>query len=461
MCAASSRKSSISTHALPYRRTAPVMASTKVESTADQRISGVPELSAATPPARTSQTAATAAIIHKMSGIIRRQGKGWDTNVVLNLDKGMNKLSKLTKRGVLSALFASVVIVAAFTPASPRMVLVIDAGHGGKDPGNLGTGRYKQTEKDVTLDVSLKLREYVEERLPGVEVVMTRTGDNYPSLQDRVRISNEVQADLFISVHCDAFDKPAAVGSSTFVMGMHKSEESLRVAMQENAAIFQEEDYEKRYEGFDPRDPDTYIALALRQNVFLGKSLELGKSIQDQFRDRIGRKDRGVKQAGYYVISFTNMPSVLVELGFLTNPGEEDFLQSEQGKDYMASALFRAVRDYTDKHHPLGPPEALADAPTEVTEHPDAEAPIAAQAPSTDVFFRVQVCASSSPIPQDDPRFGGQPVVVEYIRNGLYKYAVGAAATRAEAEALMRTMRQGAFPDAFVVRFKGNDPWPE
>ena len=342
------------------------------------------------------------------------------------------------------------------------MVLVIDAGHGGKDPGNLGTGRFSQTEKDITLDVATKLHRYVEEKLPGVQVIMTRTGDSYPTLQDRVRISNDAQADLFISIHCDAFDKPSASGSSTFVMGMHKSEESLRVAMQENAAIFQEEDYEKRYEGFDPRDPDTYIALALRQNVFLGKSLELGKSIQDQFRDRVGRKDRGVKQAGYYVISFTNMPSVLVELGFLTNPAEEDFLRSEQGKDYMASAIFRAVRDYADTHHPvesvpeiatggvpddIAVPEAVA--ATEPLEVPDA------------MVYRVQVCASSSPIPQDDPRFGGQPVVVEYIRNGLYKYAVGAAQTRADAEALMRTLRSGEFPDAFVVPFKGSEPWEE
>ena len=369
----------------------------------------------------------------------------------------MNKRSKLTKRAVLSALFASVVIVAAFTPASPRMVLVIDAGHGGKDPGNLGTGRYKQTEKDVTLEVSTKLQRYIEELLPGVQVVMTRTADTYPSLKDRVRISNEVQADLFISIHCDAFDKPAASGSSTFVMGMHKSEESLRVAMQENAAIFQEEDYEKRYEGFDPRDPDTYIALALRQNVFLGKSLELGKSIQDQFRDRVGRKDRGVKQAGYYVISFTNMPSVLVELGFLTNPGEEDFLMSEQGKDYMASALFRSVRDYTEKHHPTAP-EAVEAAPATVAEEETLEA---AEVDADAVVDRGQVCASSVQLAQDDPRFGGQPVVVEYIRNGLYKYAVGAAATRAEAEGLMRTMREGAFPDAFIVPFKGNEPWVE
>lgn len=374
----------------------------------------------------------------------------------------MNTQSKLTKRAVLSALFATVVTVAAFTPAAPRMVLVIDAGHGGKDPGNLGTGRFKQTEKDVTLDVATKLAAYVREKLPGIDVVMTRTGDTYPTLKDRVRISNDAQADLFISIHCDAFDKAAAVGSSTFVMGMHKSEESLRVAMQENAAIFQEEDYEKRYEGFDPRDPDTYIALALRQNVFLGKSLELGKSIQDQFRDRVGRKDRGVKQAGYYVISFTNMPSVLVELGFLTNPAEEDFLLSEQGKDYMASALFRAVRDYATKHHLNGEPSALPEAQPAPT--PTADPPVAAEAAPAvppQPIYRVQVCAATSPIPQDDPRFGGEPVVVEYIRNGLYKYAVGAATTRAEAEDLMRTLRAGAFPDAFVVPFFGNEPWAE
>ena len=372
----------------------------------------------------------------------------------------MNKLPKLTKRAVLSALLASVVIVAAFTPAAPRMVLVIDAGHGGKDPGNLGTGRFSQTEKDITLDVSTKLQHYIEEKLPGIQVIMTRTGDTYPTLKDRVRISNEAQADLFISIHCDAFDKASASGSSTFVMGMHKSEESLRVAMQENAAIFQEDDYEKRYEGFDPRDPDTYIALALRQNVFLGKSLELGKSIQDQFRDRVGRKDRGVKQAGYYVISFTNMPSVLVELGFLTNPSEEDFLRSEQGKDYMASAIFRAVRDYANTHHPVGSTAEIITGGVPDPAPANAEAPADVAARDA-IVYRVQVCASSSPIPQDDPRFGGQPVVVEYIRNGLYKYAVGAAQTRAEAEALMRTLRSGKFPDAFVVPFKGDEPWEE
>lgn len=359
---------------------------------------------------------------------------------------------------MLCGLLASVVIVAAFTPAAPRMVLVIDAGHGGKDPGNLGTGRFQQTEKNVTLDVATRLQNYIQSNLPEIEVIMTRTGDSYPTLKERVRISNDAQADLFVSIHCDAFDRASASGSSTFVMGMHKSEESLRVAMQENAAIFQEEDYEKRYEGFDPRDPDTYIALALRQNVFLGKSLELGKSIQDQFRDRVGRKDRGVKQAGYYVISFTNMPSVLVELGFLTNPEEEDFLVSEQGKDYMASALYRSIREYASKYHATTEP---IESPLPPIGNREEAAPASATSETDAIVYRVQVCAASSPIPHNDPRFGGQPVVVEYIRNGLYKYAVGAAATKAEAEVIMRSMRSGAFPDAFVVRFKGNEPWIE
>ena len=152
-------------------------------------------------------------------------------------------------------------------------------------------------------------------------------------------IANETQADLFISIHCDAFDNPKARGSSTFVMGMHKSEESLRVAMKENASIFQEDDYETRYAGFNPDDPDTYIALALKQSVYPQPKPRTGKPHPKPIlRSRRTQGPRG-QQAGYYVISFTNMPSVLVELGFLTNPEEEDFLNSQNGKELMASAL--------------------------------------------------------------------------------------------------------------------------
>jgi len=342
------------------------------------------------------------------------------------------------------------------------MVVVIDAGHGGADPGNLGTKRYRSTEKEVTLDVALLLRKYISERFPDVKIVMTRDSDDFPSLRRRVAIANESQADLFISIHCDAFDNPKARGSSTFVMGMHKSEESLRVAMKENASIYQEDDYEARYAGFNPDDPDTYIALALKQSVYLNQSLELGSLIQNQFADRVGRKDRGVKQAGYYVISFTNMPSVLVELGFLTNPEEEDFLNSKNGKELMASALLRAFRTYKEKHHP-GPvtpaptpvqrPE-LGEASETETAAPDAETQL------TSPTYRIQILASQDPLSTDDSRLVNAGPVVEYIRNGLYKYAVGSFDSSVEASLQKSKIQQQGFPDAFVVKFEGTT-WEE
>ena len=338
------------------------------------------------------------------------------------------------------------------------MVVVIDAGHGGADPGNLGTKRYRTTEKEVTLDVALLLRKYISERFPDVKIVMTRERDEFPSLKKRVAIANETQADLFISIHCDAFDNPQARGSSTFVMGMHKSEESLRVAMKENASIYQEDDYETRYAGFNPDDPDTYIALALKQSVYLNQSLELGSLIQNQFADRVGRKDRGVKQAGYYVISFTNMPSVLVELGFLTNPEEEDFLNSQNGKELMASALLRAFRTYKEKHHPGPPAQEPTPAPEEQPE-PVAATP-SADAPLTSPTYRIQILASQDPLSTDDSRLADVGPVVEYIRNGLYKYAVGSFGSSVEASLHKSKIQQQGFPDAFVVKFEGTT-WEE
>lgn len=254
----------------------------------------------------------------------------------------------IRKRLMMAFLVCSVGLFVGFSPEPPKGVLhrvVLDAGHGGTDPGNLGTGRYRYTEKDITLDVTLRVGKYIEEAFPDVEVIYTRKDDSFPTLKKRVEIANSVDADLFISIHCDAFTKSTARGSSTFVMGMHKTQEALRVAMKENAAIYREENYRDNY-SFDPSDPDTYIALTLRQNTYLEQSLQLSANIQNEFRDRVGRVDRGVKQAGFYVISFTTMPSVLVEMGFLTNPDEEDFLNSEAGRVYMASAIFRAFRDY-------------------------------------------------------------------------------------------------------------------
>ena len=358
----------------------------------------------------------------------------------------MKRQSKLTKRAVLWAMGGLIFLCVSFTPVAPSMVLVIDAGHGGSDPGNLGTGRYKATEKSVTLDVALLLRDYITERFPDVEIVMTREGDTYPKIRERVKLANNINADLFISIHCDAFTSPNAIGSSTFVMGMDRSEESLRVSMQENSFISRESDYEAFYEGFKPDDPDTYIALSLRQSVFLQQSLELGSLIQSQFKQRVGRKDRGVRQAGYYVTCFTQMPSVLVELGFLTNPKEEEFLNSKSGQELMASALLRAFRTYKEKHHPGIQSE-------------DKEMPAPETLEQTNVLpnptFRVQIMTAGLPLKEDDERLQGLPSPVEYLRKGLYKYAVGNCAQSTDANKLKLQMQKRGFSDAFVVKFEG------
>lgn len=397
-------------------------------------------------------------------------------------------MKTMNKRLVILFLACTVAMFWAFTPKSSSkgrlQRVVIDAGHGGKDPGNLGTGRFKTTEKDITLEVSKLVGNYISEAFPEVEIIYTRTGDSYPSLNDRVEIANESQADLFISIHCDAFSKPSAKGSGTFVMGMHKSEESLRVAMKENASIYMEDDYESKYGGFDPKDPDTYIALTLRQNAYLDQSLNLSKRIQDQFRERVGRVDRGVRQAGYYVICFTTMPSVLVELGFLTNAEEEDFLNSEKGKTYMASAIFRAFRDYKnelegieavvlDEQEKIIDEVKVQDPPVveqEDKHQPEKEKPEETKTSTTNwrasivqehirkgVKFQVQILTSSNAIEKTSSEFNGLTDVDEYISNGLYKYAVGSTSNYKKAQEMQKTLRENGFPGAFVIAFKNGE----
>lgn len=389
-----------------------------------------------------------------------------------------NALSEaLKKRLAVVFLVCSVALFVGFTPPQPSGAIrkiVIDAGHGGSDPGNLGTGRYKKTEKDITLDVSLRFGKYVEEAFPGLEIIYTRKDDSFPTLKRRVEIANTSDADLFISIHCDAFTKPHARGASTFVMGMHKSDEALRVAMKENAAIYKEENYRDNY-SFDPNDPDTYIALTLRQNAYLEQSLHLSANIQNEFRERAGRVDRGVKQAGFYVISFTTMPSVLVEMGFLTNPEEEDFLNSEDGRVYIASAIFRAFRDYK---HQMDEAEALtgasnANAPVDippVSQQKKGNEPKQANEPKNDdwqgrilkektpkdIHYRVQITTSPKQIERKPENFHGLSGIDEYFSDGLYKYTAGLTSQFEEARQMQNMLRQHGFDGAFVIAFKGD-----
>ncbi len=223
-------------------------------------------------------------------------------------------------------------------------VIVIDPGHGGKDPGTMGKAGNK--EKDIALQISLKVGEYITKNLPDVKVLYTRKDDRYVLWDDRANLANRNKADAFISIHVNASPSPQVYGTETWVMGLHKTESNLEVAKRENSVILLDENARERAEGFDPTNPESYILFSLTQSAYTESSLKLAAKIQEQFEKRAGRKNHGVKQAGFLVLWKTAMPSVLVEVGFLSNQKEEEFLASEYGQDILASAIFRAVREY-------------------------------------------------------------------------------------------------------------------
>ena len=254
----------------------------------------------------------------------------------------MSQRNKL-KFGIL--LLAFLVPMLVFGQRGEKIsTVVIDAGHGGKDPGALGA---ISKEKDVNLTVALLVGDYIKKNCPDVKVVYTRERDVFVTLNERAAIANRNNADVFISIHCNSAAKgSSASGVETFVLGEHKNAANLEVAKKENSAILYEEDADEQYGNFDLNSPEAYIALSLFQTEYLSQSLQLAANMQEQFAKRVGRKDRGVQQAGFLVLWKTAMPSILIELGFLSNATEERFLASEKGQSYMASAIYRAFRDF-------------------------------------------------------------------------------------------------------------------
>jgi len=225
-------------------------------------------------------------------------------------------------------------------------VIVIDAGHGGKDHGALGSS---SSEKDITLAIALKTGEFIQKNISNVTVIYTRENDTFIGLKERASIANKNKANLFISVHTNGAKSKIIQGTETFIMGLAKDQQNLEVAIKENEVILLEKDNSTKYEGFDPKSPESYIMFTLMQNIFQEQSTDLASKIQIQFKNRVSRVDRGVKQAGFWVLFMTTMPSVLIETGFITNPNEEEFLNSKQGQDYLSSAIFRACRDYINE----------------------------------------------------------------------------------------------------------------
>jgi len=248
---------------------------------------------------------------------------------------------------LLLALFTSNVsgFQASNVTESETFKIVIDPGHGGRHPGT--SGKYTK-EKDIVLIVALKVGEYLKENLKDIEVIFTRTKDIYVDLKERAILANNLEADLFVSIHANAM--PAGNehirGTETFVMGMKNTERNFEVAKRENSVILLEENYEEKYEGFDPKVPVSNIMFSIMQEAYQENSINLAQNIEDQFSKRAGRKSLGVKQSSFWVLWNTAMPSVLVELGYLSNLKEEKELNNPQVQDYLASAIFRGIRDY-------------------------------------------------------------------------------------------------------------------
>lgn len=366
--------------------------------------------------------------------------------------------------------------------------VVIDAGHGGHDPGCSGA---HSNEKHITLNVALKLGSYIEQSFPGVNVIYTRKTDVFVELDERANIANRNDADLFISIHCNSAANKNVNGTETYVMGLHRSKANLEVAKRENQVIMLEDDYMEKYDGFNPSSPEAHIVFMLYQNAFIEQSILFADLVEKQFRDRAMRYSRGVKQAGFLVLYKTNMPSALIESGFLTNRAEENYLVSEHGQDIIASAIFRAFREYKEKieqksNWPVSTYEESYEEQETYTEEPVNEIstatvinnphastnvesedaiityyPVKKEEPSVvidsnlPITYKVQIFASKDGEMLKEVDYKViKRIETEEADGGLVKYMTGDFKDFKKVEAYLSDVRISGFKDAFIVRYQ-------
>lgn len=339
--------------------------------------------------------------------------------------------------------------------------VVLDAGHGGKDPGAQSNG-YK--EKDVTLKIVKLLGAKIKKEFPDVNVIYTRDSDVFLELRERTAIANRNHADLFISVHCNANKKTAPYGSETFVMGLHKSKENFEVSKRENASILLEDNYQENYDGYDPNSDESNIIFTLLQNVHLDQSLTLAKNIQDRYEAR-GRHNRGVKQAGFLVLYTASMPSILTEVGFISNAEERAYLISSSGQDEIAQNIFEAFRQY--KRNVEGLPDDTQSygksytAPAEVkTEQVAVEKQVTTEKkvatekkkeakPVT--YYKIQFMTTSSKINTKEKKFSKMKTISYTKVDNKYKYTTGKFKSKSEAQEYLKSVKKMGYKDAFIV----------
>ncbi len=387
------------------------------------------------------------------------------------------------------------------TEPSPKdkFIVVLDAGHGGHDPGNLGNG---YLEKSIALSIVLKAGAILEKH-PDIKVVYTRKDDTFVDLFKRGEIANQANADLFVSVHCDAHHSDA-YGAGTFVLGLHANKQNFAVAKKENSVIYLEDNYEERYAEYDINSPESVIGLTVMQEEFLDQSIQLAKLLQDNFTVKLKRKDRKVKQAGFIVLHQTFMPSILVETGFLTNKKEGAYLNSAKGQNEIGNAIAQAILSYKDgvaanfevvetvQDDQLEKAGSEIAVPAEkiqkedtvkeetavketIPDNPAEQKAVAQQAPpkkevevpkkdttngTGEVVFKVQLMATSKEIPLQPDKFNGLRNLSAEPYKNMYRYMFGNATTYAQAKQLKSEADTKGYTTSYIVAYRNGQRIP-
>jgi N-acetylmuramoyl-L-alanine amidase len=346
-------------------------------------------------------------------------------------------------------LFGCCAISAGLVAAEKKFVVVIDPGHGGKDPGAVGSV-LKVHEKKINLAVALELGALLEKE-KNVEVVYTRKTDEFVPLDERPRVANKAKADIFISIHTNAAKSKLAAGAETYVVG--SSAANMEVAMRENSVILFEEDYKTRYEGFDPNSSESYIMFDLTQFAFTDQSINLASCVQDQFKANCSRSDRGVKQAGFLVLKHSNMPSILVELGYISNTEEEAYLNKESSHKELAKSIYNAFLAYKANYEKKSVAIEKPKKEEKIAQNNEEKNKEGKNTDPPEIRYRIQFHASSKQMPLDSKEFKKLDPVTEYFENRVYKYMYGETSTYAEILPVRKEVQKN-FKDAFIVVFK-------
>ena len=333
-------------------------------------------------------------------------------------------------------------------------IVVIDAGHGGKDPGAVGK---KAKEKNINLNVALALGQLIEKNMKDTKVMYTRKTDVFVSLDRRARIANEAKADLFISIHTNALPKGRiARGTETYTLGMARADENLEVAKRENSVILVEDDYKERYAGFNPKSSESYIMFEFMQDKYMEQSVSLAKGIQGQFKSYARRVDKGVHQAGFLVLRATSMPSVLVELGYISTPDEETYLSSKKGVDALSQSIYNAFAEYKKKQC-VSPAKEQMKKKEKSNERNGQKNVVESkkEKKSNAPVFKLQILTSSTELSSENSKLKGVEVGF-YKENGLYKYTTGSTEDYNEILRIKKRL-ETKFKGAFVVAFRNGE----